>query len=143
MLAASHGGMAFANSSVCLVHGMSRPLGAMFHLPHGLNNAILLPAVTRYSVSSAQERYSTVAKTLGWAEVTETEQMACDKLVSGLEALNASVEIPRLRDCDISEENFMSALDKMAEDALASGSPQNNPRVPTLGDIKKLYLEAY
>jgi alcohol dehydrogenase class IV len=115
----------------------------MFHLPHGLSNAILLPAVTRYSVSSAQERYSTVAKTLGWAEVTETEQMACDKLVSGLEALNASVEIPRLRDCDISEENFMSALDKMAEDALASGSPQNNPRVPTLGDIKKLYLEAY
>ncbi|HCQ01900.1 MAG TPA: alcohol dehydrogenase [Candidatus Latescibacteria bacterium] len=143
MLAASHGGMAFANSSVCLVHGMSRPLGGMFHLPHGLSNAILLPAVTRYSVSSAQERYSTVAKTLGWAEVTETEQMACDKLVSGLEALNASVEIPRLRDCDISEENFMSALDKMAEDALASGSPQNNPRVPTLGDIKKLYLEAY
>jgi len=50
MLAACLGGMAFANSSVCLVHGMSRPIGAMFHLPHGLSNALLLPALTRWSL---------------------------------------------------------------------------------------------
>ena len=49
MLAACQGGMAFANSSVCLGHAMSRPLGAIFHIPHGLSNAVLLPTVTRFS----------------------------------------------------------------------------------------------
>jgi alcohol dehydrogenase class IV len=53
MLAATLGGMAFFNSSVALVHGMSRPIGALFHLPHGLSNAILLPTVTRYSIVAA------------------------------------------------------------------------------------------
>ena len=53
-LAACQGGMAFTNSSVCLVHGMSRPIGAVFHLPHGLSNAVLLPAVTRFSISGAK-----------------------------------------------------------------------------------------
>jgi len=52
MLAATLGGIAFSNSSVCLVHGMSRPVGAVFHLPHGLSNAILLPAVTRFSAGT-------------------------------------------------------------------------------------------
>src|ERR1043166_2682323 len=59
MLAACQGGMAFANSSVCLVHGMSRPIGALFHLPHGLSNAVLLPTVTRFSIRGAPDRYAT------------------------------------------------------------------------------------
>jgi len=58
MLAACLGGMAFANSSVCLVHGMSRPIGAMFHLAHGLSNALLLPALTRWSLPGAVARYA-------------------------------------------------------------------------------------
>lgn len=64
MLAATLGGMAFTNSSVGLVHGMSRPIGAVFHVPHGLSNAVLLPTVTRFSLSGAAERYATVAKTM-------------------------------------------------------------------------------
>ena len=143
MEAASLGGMAFANSSVCLVHGMSRPLGAVFHLPHGLSNSVLLPAVTRFSVSAAPERYAVLARKLGWAEEAHDTSEACDLLVAGLQKLNDTVEIPGLRDCGISQEELAGALDKMAADALASGSPQNNPRVPTADEIKSLYLEAY
>jgi alcohol dehydrogenase class IV len=143
MLAASHGGMAFANSSVCLVHGMSRPLGAVFHLPHGLSNAVLLPAITRFSAGSASEKYRMAAIAVGWADETDSEEKACMKLVEGLEDLNRVVEIPRLRDCGITKQKLMDVLDKMAEDALASGSPQNNPRVPSQEEIKTMYLEAY
>lgn len=143
MEAASLGGMAFANSSVCLVHGMSRPLGAVFHLPHGLSNSVLLPAVTRFSVAAAPERYAILARKLGWAGEADETSKACDKLIDGLQKLNDTVEILGLRDCGISREALTDALDKMADDALASGSPQNNPRVPTADEIKSLYLEAY
>ncbi len=143
MEAASLGGMAFANSSVCLVHGMSRPLGALFHLPHGLSNSVLLPAVTRFSVAAAPERYAILARKLGWAGKEEDTSKACEKLIGGLRELNETIEIPGLRDCGITKTALDNALDKMAADALASGSPQNNPRVPTADEIKSLYLEAY
>lgn len=143
MLAASYGGMAFANSSVCLVHGMSRPLGAVFHLAHGLSNAVLLPAVTKFSISSAPERYAEIAVELSWAQENDTADVACEKLIDGLENLNRAVEIPRLRDLDISESALAGAVDKMADDALASGSPQNNPRIPDRDEIKALYMASY
>ena len=143
MEAASLGGMAFANSSVCLVHGMSRPLGAVFHLPHGLSNSVLLPAVTQFSLPGAPDRYAVLARKLGWAGEEDDTPRACALLVDGLRKLNETVEIPTLRDCGISMEALTGALDKMAVDALESGSPQNNPRVPTAEEIKTLYLEAY
>jgi alcohol dehydrogenase class IV len=143
MLAAAQGGMAFSNSSVCLVHGMSRPLGAVFHLPHGLSNAVLLPAVTRYSISHAPERYAAVSRILGYADGNDTDDDACRKLAAGLERFNRDLEIPRLRDCGIAQAALEAVLEKMAQDALASGSPQNNPRVPSAEDIKQLYLEAF
>lgn len=143
MLAAAQGGMAFSNSSVCLVHGMSRPLGAVFHLPHGLSNAVLLPAVTRFSTLTATDRYATIARTLNWATQTDPDEIACERLIEGIEQFNRRLEIPRLRDCGISSKALETALDKMAQDALASGSPQNNPRIPTANEIKQLYCEAY
>src|ERR1700733_4564766 len=65
MLAATLAGIAFSNASVGLVHGMSRPIGLFFHAPHGLSNAILLPAVTAFSVDSAAGRYADCARALG------------------------------------------------------------------------------
>jgi alcohol dehydrogenase class IV len=59
MLGAALAGAAFSNASVALVHGMSRPIGAHFHLAHGLSNALLLPTVTRFSVTGAPARYAT------------------------------------------------------------------------------------
>jgi alcohol dehydrogenase class IV len=135
--AAYEGGAAFANASVCLVHGMSRPLGAVFHVPHGLSNAVLLPAVTAFSLAGAPERYAEVARLLGTGDDG-------DSLVGGLAALNERLEVPRLRDLPgVTRERFDAALPKMAEDALASGSPDRNPVVPTADQIVDLYRAAW
>ncbi len=144
MLAATQGGMAFANSSVALVHGMSRPIGALFHVPHGISNAMLLPTITRYSIPGALKRYAIVARTLNWAGPSDSDEAAAESLADGLESLNRRLEIPRLRDHPkMNEARYHGALEKMAEDALASGSPQNNPLVPTPELIVGLYREAW
>jgi alcohol dehydrogenase class IV len=143
-IAACHGGLAFSNSSVCLVHGMSRPLGAVFGIPHGLSNAVLLPAVVRYSVAGAVGRYATVARTLGFAAVWDDDELASHKLVDGIDALNARLEVPRLRDLrGVTREALEASVEKMAEDALASGSPARNPVVPSVGEIEHLYRSAW
>lgn len=144
MLSATQGGMAFANSGVCLVHGMSRPLGLLFHIPHGLSNAMLLPAVTRFSLPGAEARYATVARTMGLSTTDASDAAAAASLIEGLEKLNARLEVPRIRDFKgAAHEVFEAALEKMASDALASGSPANNPVVPTAPEIIKLYREAW
>ena len=94
MLGATEAGLAFSNSSVALVHGMSRPIGAHFHVPHGLSNAMLLPAITRFSVSGAEPRYAEAARRIGFAEPTDSDAMAAAKLVTGLETLNRDLSVP-------------------------------------------------
>ena len=84
MLAATQAGMAFSNASVALVHGMSRPLGAHFHVPHGLSNAMLLPAVTAFSVKAAESRYAECARTIGVADRSHSDAEAGNKLVDAL-----------------------------------------------------------
>jgi alcohol dehydrogenase len=143
-LAACQGGMAFANSSVCLVHGMSRPLGAVLHLAHGLSNAVLLPVVTRYSLPGAPERYATIARTMGCVAPEAADDEAGEALARELEKLNRRLGVPRLGQiAGIAQGRYEAMLEKMAEDALASGSPQNNPLVPTRRDIVELYRQAW
>jgi alcohol dehydrogenase len=144
MLAACLGGMAFANSSVCLVHGMSRPIGAILHLPHGLSNALLLPEITRYSMHRSIARYATVARWVGAAAATAPDESAAELLPDYLARLNASLGIGRLRDhVHTSVEDFHGKLPAMAEAALASGSPQNNPVVPTADEIIGIYRKVW
>lgn len=143
-LAACQGGMAFANSSVALVHGMSRPIGAVFHLPHGLSNAVLLPTVTRFSLQGAISRYAEIARIMGYAGPDAEDGAAAEALADGLEALNQRLEIPRLRNCrGMDRDRFEQLLPKMAEDALTSGSPRNNPVVPSAARIVELYRQAW
>lgn len=143
-LAACQGGMAFGNASVALVHGMSRPIGALFHVPHGISNAMLLPAVTRFSIGGATARYATIARTFRAATDGHSDLSAAEALVDALEALNAELQIPRLGEHPRMEETrFRASLAKMAGDALASGSPANNPRVPSAEEIVALYQEAW
>jgi alcohol dehydrogenase class IV len=140
MVASGQGGMAFSNSSVCLVHGMSRPIGAVFHVPHGLSNAMLLPAVTRFSVDGAPRRYAEVARVLGIAERAHSDTRACEALCAWLDALNDDLKIMRLSEwAGASAEKFEQLKAKMAQDALDSGSPANNPKVPTVGEIVGIY----
>jgi alcohol dehydrogenase class IV len=143
-LAATQGGMAFPNSSVCLVHGMSRPVGAIFHVPHGLSNSILLPAVTRFSLPGAPERYAAIARVMHLATERDSDEAAGAKLVDGLLKMNQTLGVPRLGQCKgVTRERFDAEVARMAQDALASGSPGNNPVVPTAEQIVGLYHEVW
>ncbi|MCL2428853.1 MAG: iron-containing alcohol dehydrogenase [Alphaproteobacteria bacterium] len=143
MLGATVAGLAFSNSSVALVHGMSRPIGAHFHVPHGLSNAMLLPAITRFSVAGAEPRYAEAARRIGLAGPEDSEQVAAGKLVTGLAQLNTELGVPTPSAYGIAETAWNGKLDLMAEQALASGSPANNPRVPSAADIVGLYREVW
>ena len=143
MLGAMLGGLAFSNASVALVHGMSRPIGAHFHVPHGLSNAMLLPAITRFSVGHAPERYAAAARQIGFAEAGDDTDSACAKLVDGLAALNAELAVPTPRAYGIDAATWAAREEIMAEQALASGSPANNPRVPERAEIVALYRAVY
>jgi alcohol dehydrogenase class IV len=144
MLAACLGGMAFANSSVCLVHGMSRPIGAIFHLAHGLSNALLLPEITRWSIRGAVPRYAHIARLIGAVPAESGDEAAAAALPNYLGQLNARLGIGRLRDfLRVNREEFEKKLPVMAEAALASGSPQNNPVVPSVAEIIELYRRVW
>jgi alcohol dehydrogenase class IV len=143
MLGATTAGMAFSNASVCLVHGMSRPIGAFFHVPHGLSNAMLLPEITAFSVPAALERYADCARAMGVAEEDEGSQGAVARLLDELRRLNEDLKVPTPRSWGIDAERYEELLPVMASQALASGSPGNNPRVPTSDEIIGLYRRVY
>jgi len=139
MLGATEAGLAFSNSSVALVHGMSRPIGAHFHVPHGLSNAMLLPAITRYSLPGAEPRYAEAARHIGFASPTNSDAAAAARLITGLEVLNRDLSVPTPADYGIDEAAWNGKMPLMADQALASGSPNNNPRVPSAKEIIGLY----
>jgi alcohol dehydrogenase class IV len=143
MQAATMAGIAFSNSSVALVHGMSRPIGAHFHVPHGLSNAMLLPAVTEFSASAAPERYAACARALGVARQHDSASEAVEKLVAALFQRNAELDVPSPAKFGISEAAYADLIPTMAQQALASGSPANNPRVPTVDEICALYRRIF
>ncbi|AEO99953.1 MULTISPECIES: iron-containing alcohol dehydrogenase [Heyndrickxia] len=136
-------GMAFSNASVCLVHGMSRPIGALFHVPHGVSNAMLLPAVLEFSKSVCLERLADIGKIFSPEAKDLSGKEAADLAVRAVKQLCLDLNIPNLRGWGIPQQPFESAINKMASDALASGSPQNNPRVPSQKEIEDLYLVCY
>lgn len=139
MIGSTLAGIAFSNASVALVHGMSRPIGAFFHVPHGLSNAMLLPSVTAYSISSAPERYAQCSRSIGAASPSDPDAVANARLVSFLEAINRDLSVPTLQEFGVTRERFDEVVTAMAEQALASGSPGNNPRVPSVEEMVELY----
>ncbi len=143
MLAATLAGIAFSNASVALVHGMSRPIGVFFHVPHGLSNAMLLPAVARFSAGSAPERYAVCARTMGIATEEDSDPVAVNKLLEGLFRRNEELEVPSPKSFGIPEARYMEVIPAMTAQALASGSPQNNPRIPSAAEIEQLYREIW
>ncbi|WP_135467216.1 iron-containing alcohol dehydrogenase [Crenalkalicoccus roseus] len=143
MLGAMQAGLAFSNSSVALVHGMSRPIGAHFHVPHGLSNAMLLPAVTEFSLNAALPRYAEAARAIGVARREDADQLAGAKLLEELRALNQELQVPTPRGYGIAADEWERRLPVMAQQAIASGSPANNPRVPTEEEILALYRRVY
>jgi len=143
MLGATQAGVAFSNSSVALVHGMSRPIGAHFHVPHGLSNAMLLPMVTAWSAPAATSRYAQCARAMGTAPDDSTDSLALGQLIEELWRLNADLQVPGPKAYGIDEALWRQLLPLMAEEAIASGSPGNNPRTPDADEIIGLYQQAW
>jgi len=143
MLGATTAGMAFSNASVALVHGMSRPIGAFFHVPHGLSNAMLLPEITAFSAPAALERYADCARAMGVAEEGEGSQSAVARLLDELRRLNDDLKVPSPKAYGIDRARYDELLPVMASQALSSGSPANNPRVPSGDEIIELYRRVY
>ncbi|MCG7532665.1 iron-containing alcohol dehydrogenase [Psychrobium sp. MM17-31] len=143
MLGSTLAGIAFSNASVALVHGMSRPIGAAFHVPHGLSNAMLLPAVTEFSIPAAPSRYADCARAMGVATSSDSDDSANEKLLQELRALNDELEVPTPEQFGIKRETFFELMPTMAQQALASGSPGNNPRVPSPEQIIEIYRQLW
>jgi alcohol dehydrogenase class IV len=143
MLGSTLAGVAFSNASVALVHGMSRPIGAFYHVPHGLSNAMLLPTVTEYSIPAAAERYADCARAIGAAYYSDNTEQANQKLLNELYALNDELQVPTLKAFGVDREHFFGNLETMASQALASGSPGNNPRVPDITEMIELYKKLW
>ncbi|WP_238365702.1 iron-containing alcohol dehydrogenase [Mesobacterium pallidum] len=132
LFGASLAGMAVSHTSTALIHGMSRPIGAAFHVPHGMSNAMLMPLVTEWSAEAAPEAYARAARAMGLADSPEA-------LVAALKGLNSRLEVPDLRSLGIAAETFRAAIPEMARQSVASGTPANNLRVADEGEVAELY----
>ncbi len=143
MMGATLAGAAFSAASVALVHGMSRPIGAHFHVPHGMSNAMLLPSVTEFSIPSATTRYADCARAMGIVSETEGDESATKKLIDELHSLNDQCQVPTLAQFGVDKKAYFDKLDLMAEQAAASGSPGNNPLVPSHEQMVKLYNDLW
>ncbi|SCL90399.1 iron-containing alcohol dehydrogenase [Sporanaerobacter sp. PP17-6a] len=138
-IAALEAGIAFNNSSVTIVHGMSRPIGALFHIPHGLSNAMLLNNCLEFALKGAVERFCDLAKAIGTYKEGMTELEGGQSFINSVGKLCSDLNIQTLEEFGVDRNEYFGSLDKMAEDALQSGSPQNTRRNPQKEDIVKIY----
>ena len=143
MTAALEAGLAFSNSSVALVHGMARPIGAYFHVPHGISNAALLSTVIEFSVPGNPRRYADIAEAMGENTTGLSTLDAGYLAAKAAKRLTSDLKVPPLRGLGVEEGKFNSIVGQMAADALASGSPGNNPRKATKEEIIELYRKAF
>ncbi len=138
-IAALEAGIAFSNASVTIVHGMSRPIGACFHVPHGLSNAMLLKVCLPFIKSGATARMNNLAKEIGVYRPGMTADEGAEAFVVATIALLRTLNIKTPAEFGIDRDEFARLIPKMADDALASGSPGNTRRVPNKDDIMELY----
>ncbi len=137
--AALEAGIAFNNASVTVIHGMSRPIGALFHVPHGISNAMLLCECFSYVYDGAYERFAKMAKTIGAASESDDDKTAAEKFIQECKKLCDICEIPTLEGYGINKDEFFSKMDKMAGDAVASGSPGNTIKTVEKEDVLTIY----
>lgn len=138
-IAALEGGIAFNNSSVTIVHGMSRPIGALFHVAHGISNAMLLKECLTFVIDGTYSRFADLARTIKICDDSMTDEVAAKEFVEAVNNLCNQLLIPSLEEYGIDKKRFFDNLDKMADDALESGSPSNTIKNITHGDIVEIY----
>lgn len=142
-LGATEAGIAFNNSSVTIVHGMSRPIGALFHIAHGVSNAILLPACMEFAIEGNVARFAHIARLMEVADDTTPDEIAAENFVKAIAKFCKDLGIPSIEELGVKKEDFMSKLDKMATDALISGSPDNTMRKPSKEDLINIYKKLF
>lgn len=142
-LGSMQAGLSFSNASVALVHGMSRPIGALFHVPHGISNAMLLPAVLDYSKDACIDRLADLGQFFNKTKERLSQEELAQLAITSIKDICKYMKIGNLKQWGIEEDAYYQAIPKMAEDALASGSPGNNPKIPTLEELMELYKIAY
>ena len=144
-------GLAFNSASLGLNHGMAHQLGAMFHIPHGRANAMLLPHIIEFNSDinkhsksrkeylPAVKRYSTIAQILGLSSYNKI--MTVRSLVNWVQFMLKEMDIPLSvsQMGKISKEEYFAEIERMAEAALADGCTATNPRVPSKADVMKIY----
>ncbi len=151
-------GMAFANGFLGICHSMAHQLGATFHIPHGLANALMISHVIRYNATdapfkqaafsqykypNAKWRYARIANYLGLGGNTEDEQV--DRLIVAVENLKQELEIPTAMKLTITDgaADFYAKVDGVAERAFDDQCTGANPRYPLIKDLKQLLVDAY
>ena len=155
--AACMAGMAFANAFLGICHSMAHKLGAFYHLPHGVANALMIEQVLRFNAAEVPTkmgtfsqydhphtlaRYAQVAEYLGIHSGSDEEKL--EALIEKLNDLKKRVGIKAtIREYGIDEQEFLSRLDDMTEQAFDDQCTGANPRYPLMKEIKQMYLNAY
>lgn len=142
-IAALEAGICINNSSVTIVHGMSRPIGALFHVPHGMSNAMLLKECLSFAVSGAYEKFANLGRETGVASDSDSDETAAEKFIDSLQNICDVCEIPTLEQYGIDRDEYYSKISKMATDAVASGSPSNTVKEVTVDDCIEIYKKLY
>ncbi|MBQ3001144.1 MAG: bifunctional acetaldehyde-CoA/alcohol dehydrogenase [Bacilli bacterium] len=154
--AATIAGMAFANAFLGVCHSMAHKLGAYFHLPHGVANALLICEVMKYNANPAPtkmgtfpqyesprtlEKYASLARGLG---LNGTDEELLEQLIVMIEELKAKIGIKgSISEYGIDESEFLAKLDEMSLNAFDDQCTGANPRYPLVSEIKELYLKAF
>jgi len=155
--AATIAGMAFANAFLGVCHSMAHKLGAFYHLPHGIANALMIEEVIRFNASEipvkmgtfpqyayphALKRYAEIADVLNIGGKSDSEKL--ENLIKAIKDLKSRVGIkPSIKDYGIDEKEFLERLDDMVEQAFDDQCTSANPRYPLMSEIRQMYLNAY
>lgn len=142
-IAAYEAGVSFSNSSVTIVHGMSRPIGALFHIPHGLSNAMLLKDCLEYIADGAYPQFAELAREIGVSDSSENDKQATEKFINAVDELCRLCEVPSLQEYGISKIKYFNSKEKMANDAIASGSPANTRKNISATDVVQIYNQLW
>jgi alcohol dehydrogenase class IV len=138
-IAAYEGGVAINNASTTIVHGMSRPLGAMFHVPHGMSNAMLIAECMAFALDGCYGRFARIAREIGAADAKQSDMEAAQAFLTALKALCERLNIPTLKEYGIDRKKFDAVTEKMARDGMASRTPLYTIKDVTEEDMIAIY----
>ncbi|UTM56348.1 bifunctional acetaldehyde-CoA/alcohol dehydrogenase [Photobacterium sp. CCB-ST2H9] len=157
--AATIAGIAFANAFLGVCHSMAHKIGAEFHLPHGLANALLIANVVRYNANDnptkqtafsqydrpqARRRYAEVADHLGLSLPGDRTAKKIERLLSWLDELKDNLDIPKsIQAAGVPESDFLAKLDELAVEAFDDQCTGANPRYPLITELKEVLLASY